>query len=308
MALQGKDGAEQGSDVTRKFTVYNGSCNTDCEDDMDLFPEDEAVETEDCQEDKSENVPRITFLDALKIYNDDKVQEFLDEDIDDDLMPMVLSADAQKAMIAGLADAIGEEAAARIVKKQADKLEWKRAQWKRERKLKRQKKIMKGVGIAVAVLFVFTGVGYVGGQVGAWSLPKIQYNTIDHDNYSDIVLESGNDVVRTEIEQVYELGMVLDGYELVDSIVTPDVIHAIYENDNGDLYTFMQRIDSLGFSINTENKKEELVDTLYGEACYYSLNDTECLFWNYQGYSFVIEGKVSKDQLLELQNHLKIKE
>ena len=287
MTWKMNEGAEHESDVTRKFTVYNDSCNSNNEDDAEWD---------------------LKLQNALWLYNEKKVQEFLDEEIDEDLMPMVLSAQTQRSMIEALSEAIGEDSATRIVEKQARKMEWNRAQWKRDRKRKRYRKVMRGISAAAAVIVIFLGVGIAGDQAGAWSLPKISFNTIDRDTNTKIVLESGSDIVRTEIEEVYELGMVLDGYELKSSIVDPEASLFIYENENKEIYSFTQQISSFELAINTEYEKEEIVETLYGDAILYIFNENHCLSWNYQGYSFLIEGKVSGEQLLELQGCLRIRE
>ncbi len=309
MAWQSKDGAEHESDVTRKLTVYNDSCNSDNEDNFDDSLEDDTSFKNEALEDMDDEAFWDSiFQKGLQAYDDEKIQEFLNEEIDEDLMPMVFSAQAQQDMIAALADAIGVDAATEIVEKQAKKLEWERAQWKHERRLKRRRKVIKGISAAAAVIVILIGVGYFGEQAGAWSLPKISFNTIDRENYSDVMLESSGDIVRTEIEQVYELGMVLDGYELVDSIVMDEMSYFTYANSKGEMYSFTQQIEALDMLINTEYKKEEIIDTLYGETIWCSYDNINCLIWNYQGYTFLIEGNLSKEQSLELQNHLKIKD
>ena len=309
MAWQSKDGAEHESDVTRKPTVYNDSCNSNNEVDLDnSLEKDVSSLVDEFKGLDEETIMEIILQRCLQSYDEEKIQEFLNEEIDEDIPPLVFSAKAQRDMIDALATSIGEEEATQIIEKQARKLEWERAQWKRERRHKFYSKLMKKVSVAVAVIVVVVGVGLLGDTAGAWSLPKISFSSIDRDNYSDVILESGSDIVRTEIEEVYELGMVLDGYKLVDSEMTPKMNYFAYENEVGELYTFRQQVESLAISINTEYKSEEVVDTLYGDSVWGYYDNINYLIWNYRGFAFLIEGNVSKEQLLELQNYLKIKE
>lgn len=309
MAWQSKDGAEHESDVTRKLTVYNDSCNSNNEENLDnSLEKNTSLNVDEFEGMDEQTVLEILFQRSLLSYDEEKIQEFLNEEIDENLPPLVFSAKAQKEMIDALSKTIDRDSATSIIEKQAARLQWERAQWKRERRRKRYNRVMKSMSVAAAVIVVFIGVGLLGDKAGAWSLPKISFNTIDRDTNTKVVLESNGDIVRTEIEQVYELGMVLDGYELVDSVVTPEMNIFYYANEHEETYTFMQQINSYGLSINTEHEQEELIDTLYGQACLYSYNERNGLFWSYQGYTFEIQGKISKNLLLELQNQLKIKE
>ncbi len=331
MAWQSDDRADLESDVTRKLTDENDFCNTKIEDNSDNqidsndsleenlsdedslnddFSDEEVLEGEALEDDSDEEDLEweTMFLMGLRKYDEDKVQEFLNEEIDDDLMPLVFGTKAQQELIEALAESIGVEAATRVVKKQVHRQKRERARWKRERICKRYNKVIKGMSVAAAAIVVFIGVGYFGGQVGAWSLPEIRFTTIDRDSNSKVVLESSSDIVRTEIEQVYELGIVLDGFELEDSVVDQQMSYFFFVNKSGETYTFMQKTESLGVSLNTGYQKEETLETLYGETIWGTYNGVHCLIWNYQGYTFIIEGKMPQEQFLELQNHLKIKD
>lgn len=70
-------------------------------------------------------------------------------------------------------------------------------------------------------------------------------------------------------------------------------------------YQFSQvRLDN-DIEINTEDKDYILLDSAYGDAYYYEYKDIKSLFWNYNGYSFRIEGNITKEELLTLQKSIR---
>lgn len=144
----------------------------------------------------------------------------------------------------------------------------------------------------------------------AFKLPEVGFEAIVRDDYTQLFLNESN-VLETsringisQIETHYILGKIVEGYSLMDSIITKRLNYYIYENSSGKQYFYSQQLEVANIAVNTEVKVLEVIDTLYGKAQYYTNGSVSGLAWNYNNYSFKIEGCLSIEELESLQESL----
>lgn len=205
------------------------------------------------------------------------------------------------------ANRIGREREERTAKKEQE-LQLERKRQEKPEKRKNWKRFMLPMASTVAVCIV---VGTITMSVDALRLPIINFFTNTQDKYSglktiDDSVESGDMDYPEEIEVVYTLNKVIDGYSLSDQGEMSKLVKERYvEVDN--FYVFIQQTRDLDAWINTESVYYEEVDTIYSTAYFCDNEGQLMLVWNYKGYTFKIYGDIAKEQMLDLLNSLVLK-
>ncbi len=87
---------------------------------------------------------------------------------------------------------------------------------------------------------------------------------------------------------------------------TTYVSYDVYENSaTEEEYLFWQQSLPTESGVNTEYIASQEVDTMYGLAQFYQSYSGYGLTWQYGGYTFKIEGDLTKEELINLQESLR---
>lgn len=274
------------------------------------LPEDEFDPFSEEWEDDflDENDPEdALLLQALEQYSDEMLDEIFQQA--DEEKPIALTPKGRAEMKEAFCQKFGPERAEEIMQKEHEQYKKELRLWKKKRRQRVFAKARRwSVGAAAAVLIAVVCVLYSDGTL-AFKLPDVGFEAVSDSERTKLhVMEKfeseENENNISQIDTIYILGKVLDGFSLIDSISTTWVLHYTYSNDQGDLYYFTQLVKQANVGINTEQKLNIPVDTLYGTAYFYEYDQGCGLFWEYGDYSFKIEGKISQDELLSLQESL----
>lgn len=246
------------------------------------------------------------LAEALKRYDDELIDEFFNEE--DDEKPVPLTEHGRQGMKHLLEQWVGPEDAQKILQQEQETYEADLARWKKKRQARLYRRMRRWGTVAAAAVFTLI-ISTVNVQDSlAFKLPTAGFKAAVKDDYTQLLLETedlekGQEIESTSINTNYCLGNVLDGYSLSDCIVLSDSIIYIYENGDKS-YSFIQQVEATQVFTNTELKEGEFIHTMYGMAFFSQSEDSSSLVWNYQGYTFRLDGNLSKDDLLGLLESL----
>lgn len=243
---------------------------------------------------------------ALKRYDDEMMDEYLTAS--DDEKPIPLTSEGRAKMKALLEQWVGPDDADQILNAEQKKYKEDLDRWKekRQKRMRRHWRLWGSVA-AAAIFTVIISVGNVQDSL-AFKLPAAGFEAAVKDDYTQLFVEKDEDQesldeALDEIATRYFLGVTLDGYSLESQIVLSDFIMSIYQNGESS-YSLVQQVETYQVFGNTEQYEGEPIETMYGTAYFFQYENTNSLIWNYQGYSFKLEGSVSKKDLLVLLESL----
>ena len=243
---------------------------------------------------------------ALKRYDDEMMDEYLTAS--DDEKPIPLTSEGRAKMKSLLEQWVGPDDADQILNAEQKKYKEDLDRWK-EKRQKRMRRYWRlwGSVAAAAIFTVIISVGNVQDSL-AFKLPAAGFEAAVKDDYTQLFVEKDEDQesldeALDEIATRYFLGVTLDGYSLESQIVLSDFIMSIYQNGESS-YSLVQQVETYQVFGNTEQYEGEPIETMYGTAYFFQYENTNSLIWNYQGYSFKLEGSVSKKDLLVLLESL----
>lgn len=253
-----------------------------------------------------ENDPEdAILLKALQQYDDEMLDKFFNEE--DDEKPIPLSDEGRENIKELFSQWIGPENAEEVLKKEEENYQKDFRRWKQKRRGRTLAYASHwSIRVAAAVFLMVICAVNTDSSL-AFKLPEVGFEAIVRDDYTTLILKENeleDSSVQYRIETWYLLGTTIEGYSLTDKIMLNDIVMYIYSNNIGDFYNFSQQTQTANAEANTEQNKGEEIDTMYGLAYFYCYNETNALVWNYQGYSFKIEGTLTKQQLVELLNSL----
>lgn len=249
------------------------------------------------------------LAEALKRYDDELIDEFFNEE--DDEKPVPLTEHGRQGMKHLLEQWVGPEDAQKILQQEQETYEADLARWKKKRQARLYRRMRRWGTVAAAAVFTLI-ISTVNVQDSlAFKLPTAGFKAAVKDDYTQLFVEDDEEESYSpsydEIETKYSLSRVLDGYYMSEQIELSDYIITVYENGN-DFYSFIQYTQSFQTSANTEQYSGEPIETMYGTAYYLQYDNTNSLVWNYQGYTFRLEGSISREDLLKLLESLYIED
>lgn len=256
-----------------------------------------------------ENDPRDALLiQALKQYDDEMLELFFSDS--DDEKPVPLSDEGQENMKALLEQWFSQEKAEAVLQAEAENYDKTFHRWKQKRRIRilscvRRWSIRVAAAVFVVAIFVVNA-----DRSLAFKLPEVGFEAVVRDDYTQLSINSEDNAINSEndsfelIETTYILGKVLYDYELIKSIRTQRLNYDIYENLSGARYSYTQQLVTDNMDINTEFQVSDTINTLYGVAQYYTNGEISGLAWRYTHYLFKIEGALSLEELLELQESI----
>lgn len=109
-----------------------------------------------------------------------------------------------------------------------------------------------------------------------------------------------NDDARNKVpEQIPE------GYKKVDQLITDEIAQIYYKNSKGDELIFERQVsDILEVMVDTEGIKLEPLQVNQLSGLYYSNKGVQNLIWQEGQFIFIISGKVTKNELLNMAESL----
>lgn len=249
------------------------------------------------------------LAEALKRYDDELIDEFFNEE--DDEKPVPLTEHGRQGMKHLLEQWVGPEDAQKILQQEQETYEADLARWKKKRQARLYRRMRRWGTVAAAAVFTLI-ISTVNVQDSlAFKLPTAGFKAAVKDDYTQLFVEddeeeSGDtDEMLESIQTYYVLDKTLPGYELAEVLKNEMICYYLYQNEqNGDTYTFIQQIEKMNVKINTEHEDGVELDSLYGTAYLFNYDGRLGLSWNYSGYSFRLEGNLSKEQMLILQSYL----
>lgn len=249
------------------------------------------------------------LAEALKRYDDELIDEFFNEE--DDEKPVPLTEHGRQGMKHLLEQWVGPEDAQKILQQEQETYETDLVRWKKKRQARLYRRMRRWGTVAAAAVFTLI-ISTVNVQDSlAFKLPTAGFKAAVKDDYTQLFVEDDEqesyNPSHDEIETKYSLSRVLDGYYMSEQIEAADCIITVYENGN-DFYSFVQYTQSFQTSANTEQYKGESIETMYGTAYYLQYDNNNSLVWNYQGYTFRLEGSISREDLLKLLESLYIED
>lgn len=266
-----------------------GPDQTDLEDEW--FPEDDLLK------------------EALQQYEDNMINELLSDTGDE--KPFALSPEGRKNMEQLFTQWLGPEKAREIMDQEKKNYREDLRRWKQRCNARLLQYLKKGGMVAAAaVVVVILSIANFDDSL-AFKLPEAGFEAVLKEDYTRLLAESHSfeNLEENEfniIETRYKLEKVATGFEYIDSIDTNFTCYDFYENqENGDSYFFVQQMDDTQFGVNTEYIYLQEIDTMYGIAQFYQYDAGYGLTWQYGGYLFKIEGKLTEQQLIELQESLR---
>ena len=264
-----------------------GPDQTDLEDEW--FPEDDLLK------------------EALQQYEDNMINELLSDTGDE--KPFALSPEGRKNMEQLFTQWLGPEKAREIMDQEMKNYREDLRRWKQRRNARLLQYLKKGGMVAAAaVVVVILSIANLDDSL-AFKLPEAGFEAVTQDEFTALFPDGYQNNDQSELDTInvrYALGTILSGYQLVDSVVTNFWYYDIYENKKtGEKYFFTQQIGSTQSGVNTEYISIKEISTMYGIARFYQYNAGYGLTWQYSGYTFRIEGNLTEEQLIDLQESLK---
>ena len=262
-----------------------GPDQTDLEDEW--FPEDDLLK------------------EALQQYEDNMINELLSDTGDE--KPFALSPEGRKNMEQLFTQWLGPEKAREIMDQEKKNYREDLRRWKQRRNARLLQYLKKGGMVAAAaVVVVILSIANLDDSL-AFKLPEAGFEAVLKEDYTRLLAESyketGNNIYT--IKNRYTLGSIVSGYQLLSSVHTHYMTYNVYENVlTGERYFFLQQGIDTKFGINTEYLSVQEIDTMYGPAQFDQHSAGYGLTWQYSGYMFKIEGDLTQDQLIELQESL----
>ena len=114
-----------------------------------------------------------------------------------------------------------------------------------------------------------------------------------------------------EIEEIYELTYIPDGYSLEDQTINRMMVKYVFTNSDGKWIQFIQRsLDTSSFSIDSEHSDNTIIEVENYTIYTRKTGDTFYYLWNDAKYSCQMNStdKLSANELLSIINGLKIKQ
>ncbi|MBB5263452.1 hypothetical protein HNP82_000546 [Catenibacillus scindens] len=269
-----------------------GPDQTDLEDEW--FPEDDLLK------------------EALQQYEDNMINELLSDTGDE--KPFALSPEGRKNMEQLFTQWLGPEKAREIMDQEKKNYREDLRRWKQRRNARLLQYLKKGGMVAAAaVVVVILSIANFDDSL-AFKLPEAGFEAVLKEDYTKLLPEKfiyNNNFGESEQNNTYEknryvLGRIIPNYRLIDSVDTYFVSYDIYENEEtDDRYIFYQQRDSIKLGVNTEYSNVQELNTMYGLAQLYQFESGYGLAWQYNGYLFRIEGKLTEEQLTDLQESLR---
>ena len=130
-----------------------------------------------------------------------------------------------------------------------------------------------------------------------------------YDSFVELRFEEGEQESRN-IEEIYELTYLPEGYELESQIIGQQLIQYIFIDSEGHKLKFIQQsLDSSSFSVDIEHGDYNIINIGEYEIYYQQTDGIYCYLWNDGKYALKLNSKeeLSYETLEAIINGIKIK-
>lgn len=163
------------------------------------------------------------------------------------------------------------------------------------------------VKAASALIFISLGVLILGkNEAKAYWWESIEFVINSYEEYSQIeahkAVDKGDIEYPETIEKKYVPEKVAEGYEEVAREAAEKYIKIFYTNLGDKFYSYMQQTQDLGTHVDIERSQYKDCSLIYGVAYYLEGNNYCKLIWNYEDYIFILEGNLTKEQVMDIAN------
>lgn len=277
-------------------------------------PEDtKAPEETVCKGSEISDIDNARLIKALQQYDNEMLEQFFAKS--DDEPPVSISSEGRRKMKDTLAPWLGADRAELLMEREEIASHNRIKAWRHKKRVQLAKWTARWSATAAVVLLMVMSGNFIGNNAMAFRVPqagvvaekKTDYSKF-HINESEIESDSSLGDLDGKIGVQYVLTDVIEGFVLEDKIVTPGMSYYVYSNLDNQRYQFSQYIAEDDVAINTEENDFVVIDSSFGDAYYFEYGTSKSLVWNYNGYSFKLEGNISKDQLLSLQKSIRKEE
>lgn len=121
--------------------------------------------------------------------------------------------------------------------------------------------------------------------------------------------KENNDNHVTEIEEVYKLSYVPEGYELIDTFINDTYVAYTYVNDNGSVILFDQCPLGVSHSIGIDNDMDDVTVIEHNGIEYYARSSETMLHyvWHDDKYAMVLDvpNEISQDEVFKIIDEIK---
>lgn len=275
-----------------------------------------------------------TYLpDDLSFYDDEESNDALQKTIEDDIAyykanpkyppKAEFSEDYEKKLKATLERLLGDDAAEQVLAAREDKnlhvlteeeclqnvqeYEEMLKEFEIKKGKARRRKSFKVGAAAACIGIVLLTSGVFGMKSNALKSAFSEFFEQDQNEYTILEVQ-GDDEYPTEIMHKYAPSVVLDGYELINIYEQLLFVTYIYQNQDGDVYHYVQATYEVSEWIDSEAAEVTEYNTVFGNAFYYQKDSIDKFVWHFDGYFFRIEGKISQEDMLTIANSLRIVE
>ncbi len=249
------------------------------------------------------------LIKALQQYDNEMLEKFFDQPEDEP--PISLSDRGRENLRNSLSQLIGENRADLLIQKEQNQYQADMKTWKRSKRARIVKRTVRWGAVAASIwIAIFIGNIFSNDSM-AFRLPNvgiISENKGEYSKFKPIEDATSYESSMCEDSARYVLTSTIEGFILMDKIVTSDMNYYVYRNEDDQGYQFSQFLLADNVGINTEEKNYTRIDSPFGDAYYYEFGSSVGLVWNYNGYLFRIEGNISMDQLLYLQESVRKEE
>lgn len=258
------------------------------------------------EEFESSKIDYAQLIKALQQYDNEMLEKFFDQPQDEP--PVSLSDKGRENLRDTLSQLIGDNRADLLIQNEQKQYQADKKSWQHEKRTRFVKRTVRwgsmaaSIGIAIFVVNIFSN------STMAFRLPKVELISDKKDDYSKLGPKEDTDSdgklfdnTENGISTQYVLTEIIEGFELSDKVITSSMCFYVYSNSNIESYYFTQELVEHNVGINTEEKDYCIIDSPFGDAYYFRYGSSQSLVWNYNGYTFSIEGNITKEQLLSLQ-------
>ena len=121
------------------------------------------------------------------------------------------------------------------------------------------------------------------------------------DTYDELIFD---DVGRTEIEHVYKITALPEGFNKVSEIESSTCVVTIYDNKVGETIQLTQELPFSGTTSVDNERAESTAIEIDNQVLYYSFNETvSFILWGKDGYKFnlsFVHSDITVEQILEI--------
>lgn len=180
--------------------------------------------------------------------------------------------------------------------------------WKKKRDWNRRiKKIMKvSVRVAVFLAALISIMAVMTMSVEAFRIRFLNLFISRNDSYTEIKVDLIGDTMIPDLDAkaFYYFSYLPDGYEFLEANELNSTIFMIYSKDEEPLY-FTQSFLPTDYQLNTENALVENVMIGEYEGMFISNQNSNLLFWTQETVAFLLDGQISKEEMLKMVKNMK---